>query len=133
EITPFSGGLIEQLFLDAGFPEGLLQVTRGDGETGAALVEAGIDKLSFTGSTATGRKVAESAGRNLVPYSLELGGKDASIGCADADLDRAARGVLYGAMFNTGQFCCATERVYVVPSIADAFVEKLVEQAKELK
>lgn len=133
EITPFAGGLIEQLFLDAGFPEGLLQVARGDGETGAALVEAGIDKLSFTGSTATGRKVAEAAGRNLVPYSLELGGKDASIVCADADLERAARGVLYGAMFNTGQFCCATERVYVVREVADAFIEKLVEQAKELK
>lgn len=133
EITPFSGGLIEQLFLDAGFPEGLLQVARGDGETGAALVEAGIDKLSFTGSTATGRKVAESAGRNLVQYSLELGGKDASIVCADADLERAARGVLYGAMFNTGQFCCGTERVYVVREIADAFIEKIVEHAKELR
>jgi|SRR5690625_203449 len=133
EITPFSGGLVEQLFLDAGLPEGLLQVARGDGETGAALIEAGIDKLSFTGSTATGRKVAESAGRNLVQYSLELGGKDASIVCADADLDRAARGVLYGAMFNTGQFCCATERVYVVREVADAFIDKVVEHAKALR
>lgn len=133
EITPFSGGLIEQLFLDAGFPEGLLQVARGDGETGAALVESGIDKLSFTGSTATGRKVAEAAGRNLVAYSLELGGKDASIVCGDANVERAARGVLYGAMFNTGQFCCGTERVYVVRDIADEFIAKVVELTKELR
>lgn len=132
EVTPFSGALIEQLFLDAGLPEGLLQVMKGDGETGAALVEAGIDKISFTGSTATGRKVGEAAGRNLVQVSLELGGKDAAIVCGDADIERAARGVLYGAMFNSGQFCCGTERVYVVRSIADAFIEKVVEHAKEL-
>lgn len=132
EVTPFAGSLIEQLFLDAGLPEGLLQVLKGDGETGAALVEAGIDKLSFTGSTATGRKVGEAAGRHLVQVSLELGGKDAAIVCGDADVERAARGVLYGAMFNTGQFCCGTERVYVVRSIADAFIEKVVEYAKEL-
>lgn len=133
EITPFSGGLIEGLFRDAGLPEGLVQVVLGDGETGAALVEAGVDKLSFTGSTATGRKVAESAGRNLVQVSLELGGKDAAIVCGDANIERAARGVLYGAMFNTGQFCCGTERVYVVREIADEFIAKVVEYAKELR
>lgn len=133
EVTPFAGSLIEDLFRDAGLPEGLVQVIRGDGETGAALVEAGIDKVSFTGSTATGRKVAESAGRNLVQVSLELGGKDAAIVCRDANIERAARGVLYGGMFNTGQFCCGTERVYVVREIADEFIAKVVEYAQELR
>lgn len=133
EVTPFSGALVEELFREAGLPEGLVQVIQGDGETGAALVEAGIDKISFTGSTATGRKVAEAAGRNLVAVSLELGGKDAAIVCGDANVERAARGVLYGAMFNTGQFCCGTERVYVVRSVAEEFIAKVVEYAQELK
>lgn len=133
EITPFSGSIIEQLFRDAGLPADVLQIAKGDGETGAALVEAGVDKLTFTGSTKTGRKVGEAAGRNLIEFTLELGGKDASIVCRDADLDRAARGVVYGRMFNTGQFCCATERVYVVREVADAFIEKAVAYAKELR
>jgi hypothetical protein len=75
EVTPFSGRLVEELFREAGLPEGVLQVLLGDGETGAALVEAGVDKISFTGSVATGRKVAEACARQLLPCTLELGGK----------------------------------------------------------
>lgn len=133
EVTPFSGALVEDLFREAGFPEGLVQVVQGDGETGAALIDAGIDKLSFTGSTATGRKVGAACGRNLIPFTLELGGKDAAIVCADANIERAARGVVYGAMFNTGQFCCGTERCYVVRSVADEFIDKAVAAVRELK
>lgn len=133
EITPFSGSLAEKLFADAGFPEGLVQAVKGDGETGAALIEAGVDKISFTGSTATGRKVGAACGQALIPFSLELGGKDAAIVCADANLDRAAAGVVAGCMFNTGQFCCGTERCYVVESVADEFIAKVVQEVRNLK
>ena len=81
----------------------------------------------------TGRKVGETCGRNLVPFTLELGGKDAMVVCADADIDRAAGGALFGGMMNSGQFCSAIERVYVEESIADAFIERLVAKAGELE
>ena len=105
----------------------------GDGETGAALVEAGVDKIAFTGSVATGRKVALACARQLIPCTLELGGKDPMIVCADADLDVAAGGAVAGAFFNTGQYCCGTERVYVVESVADAFTRKVVERTAKLR
>ena len=132
EVTPFAGSLVEEIFEAAGLPKGLVRVVKGDGAVGAALIESGIQKLSFTGSTATGRKVAASCGQHLVAFSLELGGKDAAIVCADANIDRAAKGVAYGALFNTGQFCCATERVYVVRSVAEEFTQKLVDYVKSL-
>jgi len=90
--TSFSGKLVGDLFEAAGLPEGVLTVLQGDGETGAALIEAGVDKISFTGSVATGRKVAAACAQRLIPYTLELGGKDPMIVCADADLDNAAWG-----------------------------------------
>jgi succinate-semialdehyde dehydrogenase/glutarate-semialdehyde dehydrogenase len=133
EVTPFSAVLLKELTDAAGFPDDLYQVIQGDGETGAALIEAGVDKISFTGSVATGRKVGEACGRNLIPVTLELGGKDAMIVCRDADLDRAADGAVRGSFFNTGHYCCGTERVYVPESIYDAFVEKVVEQTRGLK
>ncbi|MFP8870485.1 MAG: aldehyde dehydrogenase family protein, partial [Myxococcota bacterium] len=76
EVTPFSAQLFAEMFREAGLPEGVLQVLVGDGETGAALCESGVDKISFTGSVATGRKIGEACGRNLIPCTLELGGKD---------------------------------------------------------
>jgi succinate-semialdehyde dehydrogenase/glutarate-semialdehyde dehydrogenase len=133
EVTPFSGRLVAELFEAAGLPEGVLQVVLGDGETGAALIDAGIDKLAFTGSVATGRKVAEACARRLVPCVLELGGKDPMIVCEDADLENAAAGAVAGAFMNTGQYCCGTERVYVVDAVADAFVAKVVERAAALR
>jgi len=132
EVTPFSAMLLKEITQAAGFPEDLYQVVQGDGETGAALIEAGVDKLSFTGSVATGRKVGEACGRNLIPVTLELGGKDAMIVCADADLDRAADGAVRGSFFNTGHYCCGTERVYVPESVYDAFVEKVVLRTRRL-
>jgi len=133
EVTPFCGELVGRLFAEAGFPEGLVQVLLGDGETGRALIEARPDKISFTGSVETGRKVGEACGRLLIPCTLELGGKDAMIVCADADLDAAARGALFGSCMNTGQFCCGTERIYAVEPIYDAFVDKVLAGARELR
>ncbi len=133
EVTPFSALVVKSLFDEAGFPPDLYQVVQGDGATGAALIEAGVDKVSFTGSVATGRKVGEACGRLLIPCTLELGGNDAMIVCADADLDRAAQGALAGSCMNTGQYCCGTERIYAVEPIYDAFVAKVVEGAKQLR
>ena len=96
-------------------PTGVLQSGAGRRRDRARrCVDAGVDKISFTGSVATGRRVAEACGRQLIPCTLELGGKDPMIVCADADLERAARGAVYGAFCNAGQVCTSTERVYVV-------------------
>ena len=133
EVTPFSALLLKRFTEDAGWPADLYQVLQGDGATGAALIEAGVDKISFTGSVATGRKVAEACGRALIPCTLELGGKDAMIVCADADLERAAQGALLGSCMNTGHYCCGTERIYVVADVYDEFVGRVVAGAKRLR
>jgi succinate-semialdehyde dehydrogenase/glutarate-semialdehyde dehydrogenase len=133
EVTPLSGQLIEQLLRSAGFPDGVFQLLLGDGETGAALVNAGLDKISFTGSVGTGRRVAEACARQLIPCTLELGGKDPMIVCRDADLERAAAGAVYGAFANAGQICVSTERVYVVEEVADAFTRKVLEKTAALR
>ena len=133
EVTPFSGRLVEELFSAAGLPEGVFNLVQGDGETGAALVEAGVNKISFTGSVRTGRKVGEVCGRNLLPVTLELGGKDPMIVCADADLERAANGAVFGAFSNAGQVCVSTERVYVVDAVADDFERRVVEKTARLR
>lgn len=133
EVTPYSTKMVEEIFDQAGLPEGVLQVILGDGETGAHLCEAGVDKIAFTGSVNTGKKVAESCARQLIPCSLELGGKDAMIVCDDADLDRAASGAVIGSCMNTGHYCCGTERIYVMDSVYDAFLAKVVERVKTLR
>jgi acyl-CoA reductase-like NAD-dependent aldehyde dehydrogenase len=133
EVTPFSALLVKKLTEAAGWPVDLYQVLQGDGATGAALIESGVNKISFTGSVATGRRVAEACGRSLIPCTLELGGKDAMIVCADADLDRAAQGALIGSCMNTGHYCCGTERIYVADPVYDAFVGRVVEGAKRLR
>jgi len=133
EVTPFSALLVKRFCEDAGLPPDLYEVVQGDGETGAALVEADVDKISFTGSVATGRKVAEACGRRLIPCTLELGGKDAMIVCADADLDRAADGALIGSCMNTGHYCCGTERIYVVEEVYDTFLKKVMDRAQKLR
>ena len=133
EVTPLAGRLLTELFREAALPEGVLTVLEGDGETGAALVEAGVDKISFTGSVRTGRKVGEACGRNLIPCTLELGGKDPMIVCADADLERAAGGAVFGAFMNTGQYCCSTERVYVVEPVAAEFTRRVVDKVRALR
>lgn len=133
EVTPFSSHLAETIFTRAGLPEGVLQVLLGDGDTGAAIVRGGVDKVSFTGSVATGRKVAEACASQLIPCSLELGGNDAMIVCADADLDRAADGAWLGSCMNTGHYCCGTERIYVVAQVYDEFLQRVLEKGRELR
>ena len=133
EVTPYSAKLAETILNDAGLPEGVLQVLLGDGETGAAIVRGGVDKVSFTGSVATGRKVAEACASQLIPCTLELGGNDAMIVCADADLDRAADGAWLGSCMNTGHYCCGTERIYVVAEVYDEFLRLIMEKGQHLK
>ncbi|MEM0953133.1 MAG: aldehyde dehydrogenase family protein [Pseudomonadota bacterium] len=133
EVTPYSAKLAETIFLEAGVPEGVIQVLLGDGETGAAIVEGGVDKVSFTGSVATGRKIATACAQQLIPVTLELGGNDAMIVCADADLDRAAQGAWLGSCMNTGHYCCGTERIYVVEAVYDQFLDKVLAAGKDLK
>lgn len=133
EFTPITTLLIPELCVEAGIPADLVQVVTGDGTTGRALVGSGVDRVVFTGSTPTGRKVMEAAAQTLTPVTLELGGKDAAIVLEDADLERAARGVVFGGFFNAGQTCISVERVFVVRSIYDAFVTRVVETTKELR
>ena len=133
EVTPFSSRLAATLFSKAGLPEGVFQVLLGDGETGAAIVNGGVDKVSFTGSVATGRKVAEACASQLIPCTLELGGNDAMIVCADADLDRAADGAWLGSCMNTGHYCCGTERIYVVEQVYDDFLQRVLDKGKHLR
>jgi acyl-CoA reductase-like NAD-dependent aldehyde dehydrogenase len=132
-VTPFSGKLVGDLFEAAGLPEGVLTVLMGDGEAGTALIEAGVDKISFTGSVSVGRKVAIACAERFIPCTLELGGNDPMIVCADANPDTAAGGAVAGCFLNTGQYCCGTERVYVVEEVADRFIEKAVERTSKLR
>lgn len=132
EITPLSANLLEEMFRACDVPEHVFQIAHGDGATGAALVDA-ADFIAFTGSDTTGRKIAEQAGRNLTGVSLELGGKDAMIVLADADLERAAGGALYYGMANAGQICMSVERVYVEEPAYDRFVELVAQHAGELR
>jgi acyl-CoA reductase-like NAD-dependent aldehyde dehydrogenase len=124
EITPRSGAMIADLF-EGVVPDGLLGVVQGAGDVGAALCQADVDLVVFTGSVPTGRKVAHACAERLIPCSLELGGKDAAIVLADADLERAANGVVWGAMMNAGQNCASIERVYVERKIAEAFTKRV--------
>jgi acyl-CoA reductase-like NAD-dependent aldehyde dehydrogenase len=110
----------------------VLDCVTGDGATGAAVVEQ-VDMVMFTGSVRTGREVAARAGQRLIPCSLELGGKDAMIVLADADIDRAASAATWGSMVNAGQACVSVERVYVDDSVYDEFVEKVTAKVKGLR
>ncbi len=122
EITPMSGQLIPELAIEAGIPDGVVQVIQGDGRTGAALVESDIDIIAFTGSTAVGKKIAATAGALLKPSIVELGGKDAQIVLEDANVKDAARGAVNFGVFNAGQMCVGVERVYVVDKVYDEFM-----------
>lgn len=133
EVAPYSGDWAVRLLRDAGVPEGVVQTVFGDGETGAALVNGGVQKISFTGSVRTGKRIAAACSQQLIPYTLELGGKDAMIVCADADLERAAGGAVFNSMLNSGHVCMGVERVYVVESVADEFERRVADIVKELR
>jgi succinate-semialdehyde dehydrogenase/glutarate-semialdehyde dehydrogenase len=133
ELTTLVGLKIGEVFRRAALPDGLLEIVAGDGKTGAALAESGVDKIMFTGSVATGKRVAEAAARRLVPVVLELGGKDPMIVLEDADVEVAASAAVWGAFCNSGQACASVERCYVHESIAPQFVESIVKQTRALK
>ena len=133
ELTPLVGLKIGEVFGRAGLPGGVLEIVTGDGSTGAALVEAGADKIMFTGSVATGRRVAEAAARRLIPVVLELGGKDPMIVFEDADLSAASEAAVWGAFANSGQACASVERCYVHERVAEEFTRRVVAKAQALR
>lgn len=133
ELTALCGLKIKSILTRAGLANDVLQVVTGDGSTGAALVAAGVDKIMFTGSVATGKRVAEAAATYLIPVVLELGGKDPMIVLDDAHVENAARGAVWGAFANSGQSCSSVERCYVHETIADDFTAKAVAETKRLR
>jgi acyl-CoA reductase-like NAD-dependent aldehyde dehydrogenase len=133
EYSPYSGLLVEELCRDAGLPEGLVQVIIGGGPTGEALVRSGVDKVFFTGGSETGKSVMAAAADSLTPVALELGGKDAAIVLEDADLERTAQGIVWGAFQNAGQTCLSVERVFVVEGIYDAFLRQVLARVRDLR
>ncbi len=133
ELTPLIALKIGELFTRAGLADGLLEILTGDGSTGGALVDARVDKIMFTGSVATGKRVAEAAAKYLTPVVLYLGGKDPMIVLEDADINNAARGAVWGAFANSGQACASVERCYVHETIASRFIERVVAETRTLK
>ena len=133
DFTPQCGSLIEKLFIDAHFPASLVTVVQGGGDLGQALIEALPDKVLFTGSVTTGRRVAEACARKLIPSVLELGGKDAMIVLSDADLEVASSAALWGGYTNCGQVCLSVERLFVEQAVAEKFLALCVEKTKKLR
>lgn len=124
---------IEKLFHAAGLPDGVFQVLVGDGSTGAALAASEVNKIIFTGSAATGRKVAAAAAEKLIPVVMELGGSDPMLVLRDANLEHAASGAIWARFMNCGQSCVAVKRVFVEQEIYATFVGKVVEKVKRLR
>ncbi len=131
-LTPLIGERIVRVFERAGVPEGLLRVVHGPG-TGPALVSSSAAKIFFTGSVDSGRLVAEECARQLKGSVLELGGKDAMVVLADANIGHAVAGALWGGFANAGQTCSGIERVYVLREVADRFIDGLVAGAQRLR
>ena len=133
EFTSLVALELATLLYQAGVPGDVLQVVVGDGSTGATLVNAEIDKLVFTGSVATGKRIAQAAAARLLPVILELGGKDPMLVLDDADVEVASSGAVWGAFMNAGQACLSVERCYVHRSLYEQFVEACVRKAKQLR
>ncbi|MBI4472655.1 MAG: aldehyde dehydrogenase family protein, partial [Acidobacteria bacterium] len=132
ELTPLSAALGRELLVESGLDPNLAVVVHGAGDAGAELIRQ-VDYIGFTGGTVTGRKVAIAASERLIPYSLELGGKNPMIVLQGAPLDQAATGLLVGAFSNSGQTCISVERVYVQESIYEEFLRLVVEKTARLK
>jgi acyl-CoA reductase-like NAD-dependent aldehyde dehydrogenase len=132
EVTPLTSLLMAECFAECGAPEGVYQTLTGLGDVGAELIDH-VDFIMFTGSTATGRKVAERAAKTLTPFGLELGGKDPMIVLADADVEKAANAATYYSMQNGGQTCISIERVYVEEPIYDEFVKRVTDKVAKLR
>jgi acyl-CoA reductase-like NAD-dependent aldehyde dehydrogenase len=133
EYTPAIGKWFVDRFAEVVPEQPVLQAVFGTGEVGAALCRSGVDKLAFTGSTATGKKVMAACAESLTPVLAECGGKDAMIVDADADVDGAVAAAVWGGMTNAGQTCVGIERVYVADPVYDTFLQRLVERASRLR
>ena len=133
EYTPAVGQWLANTFAEVVPGHPVFQVVTGLSETGAALCRAGVNKLAFTGSGATGKKVMAACAENLTPVIIEAGGKDAFIVDQDADIKAAADAALWGAMSNAGQTCIGVERVYVHELVFDSFVAQITEKARLLR
>ncbi len=133
EYATLTGMHIASMLREAGVPEHVFLPVIGDGATGAALVRQPVDGVFFTGSYATGRKIAANAGRRMIKVQLELGGKDPIYVCEDVDVKAAAAAVADGAFYNTGQSCCSVERIYVHERIHDEFVSAFVAEVKRYR
>jgi acyl-CoA reductase-like NAD-dependent aldehyde dehydrogenase len=133
ELTSLTALELSSLLHEAGVPKNVFQVVVGDGAAGSALVNAEIDKLVFTGSVATGKRIAQAAAARLLPVVLELGGKDPMLVLDDADVEVASSGAVWGAFVNAGQACLSVERCYVHSTLYDAFLEACVRKTKQLR
>jgi acyl-CoA reductase-like NAD-dependent aldehyde dehydrogenase len=133
EMTPLVALELAALLHAAGVPEDVFQVVVGDGAAGAALLRSAIDKLVFTGSVATGKRIAASAAERLLPVVLELGGKDPMLVLDDADVGVASSGAVWGAFMNAGQACLSVERCYVHRSLYEPFAAACAAKAKQLR
>ena len=123
EFAPLAWQAAVDGWKEIGAPD-VLDVVNGFGETGCRAWSIVVDYVMFTGSVNTGRRIATAAAQRLIPYSLELGGKDAMIVCADADIDRAVDGAVFGGFALAGQACISVERVYVEEPVYDEFVQQ---------
>jgi len=133
EYTPMVGQWLVESFAEIVPEHPVLQAVQGLGDVGAALCRSGVDKIAFTGSTATGKKVMAACAETLTPVVIEAGGKDALIVDADADIAAAAQAAVWGAMTNAGQTCIGIERAYVVAPVYDEFVNAVVAKAGKLE
>ena len=133
EVTPLVGRLVGDLFAQVGGHPDIVSLVTGCGATGEALVRSGVQKVCFTGSVATGKRVMAAAADTLTPVLLELGGKDPFVVCRDADVERAASGAVWGAFQNSGQTCMSVERVYVVDELHDRFVDAVVARTEAIR
>ena len=130
ELTTQTGLALAELMYEAGVPRDLFQVVVGGAAAGAALLEQAIDGVFFTGSYATGRRIAEATAGRMIKVQLELGGKDPAYVCDDVDIEKAAASLADGAMYNAGQSCCSVERIYVHEKIARPFIEAFVQTVR---
>lgn len=134
EQTPLTALKLAELIKEAGFPDGVVNIVTGFGDTGQAIVEhEDVDKIAFTGSTEVGKLIMEKASKTLKKVTLELGGKSPNVVFEDANIEQAIRGALFGIYFNQGQCCTAGSRLFVQESIYDEFVEKFLDKIKSIQ
>jgi acyl-CoA reductase-like NAD-dependent aldehyde dehydrogenase len=133
EVTPQCGALMQKLFDEGKFPEGLVAIVQGGADVAQTLIAARPDKVFFTGSVATGKRVAQACAKDLIPSVLELGGKDAMLVIADANLEVAASAAVWGSFTNCGQVCLSVERLFVESAIAEKFLALVVQKTQKLR